>query len=213
MNSLIIESTKCQTRLCALCHIFGTDKGPFTKGQGHRHPYTGPYSLLFEPLRHKPIKFAEVGVFRGNSLAVWREFFSQARLFGYDNDANNLQHIAQMNISNLSLGIMDSSQKANIEAGLGAAVADGELLDVVLDDASHDPLDQCMMIRSALPYIKQGGLLIIEDIFRDRPEDPYKEALEEVKEMVGFYTFIVCEHVNRFSPGWNNDKLLVIVRA
>lgn len=213
MNSLIIESTNCRTRLCLLCHVLGTDKGPYTQGGGHRHPYTGPYSLLFEPLRHKPIKFAEVGVFRGSSLAVWREFFTKARLYGYDNDANNLEHIARIGLPNTTLGLMDSSQKANIEAGLKAATADGELLDVVLDDASHDPPDQCAMILAALPYIKQGGLLIIEDIFRDRTEDPFKEALDEVKDMVSFHTFIVCEHANRFSPGWNNDKLLIIVRA
>lgn len=213
MNSLIIESTNCQTRLCALCHLLGTDKGPYTRGGGHRHPYTGPYSLLFEPLRHKSIKFAEIGVFRGSSLAVWREFFTQARLYGFDNDAANLEHIAKMPLRNTTLGLMDSSQKQSIQAGLAAITADSELLDVVLDDASHDPHDQCEMIRSALPFIKQGGLLIIEDIFRDRPTDPYKEAMEEMKDMIGFHTFIICEHVNRYSPGWNNDKLLVIVKA
>jgi predicted O-methyltransferase YrrM len=213
MNSLIIESTKCQTRLCALCHLLGTDKGPYTRGNGHRHPYTGPYSLLFEPLRNKSIKFAEIGVFKGNSLAVWREFFPKARLFGFDNDANNLEYISKMGLRDISLGIMDGSQKNSIQAGLAAATTDGELLDVVLDDASHDPNDQCMMIRSALPFLKQGGILIIEDIFRDRSEEPYKEALAEVNHMVSFHTFIVCEHVNRYSPGWNNDKLLIIVKA
>lgn len=146
-------------------------------------------------------------------MILWREFFSRARLYGYDNDANNVALISQMRIPDCNLGIMDASQQSSIEEGLRAAVSDGELLDVILDDASHHPPDQCTMIRSALPFLKQGGLLIIEDIFRDRPEEPYKEALESVKDLVSFATFIVCEHTNRYSPGWNNDKLLVIVRA
>jgi hypothetical protein len=25
-------------------------------------------------------------------------------------------------------------------------------------------------------------------------------------------TFIVTEHENRYSPGWNNDKLLVLIK-
>ena len=82
MNSLTIESTECRTTLCRLCAEAGTDKGPFTL-QGHRHPYTAPYSLLFEPLKHKPIKFAEIGVFGGASLRVWREFFSVGKVYGY----------------------------------------------------------------------------------------------------------------------------------
>jgi hypothetical protein len=61
--------------------------------------------------------------------------------------------------------------------------------------------------------LKQGGLLIVEDIFRERPIEPYEKVFEQVKDLVSFHTFIVCDHKNRYSPGWNNDKLLVFVRA
>ena len=93
MNSIIIDSSLCQTSLCFLCSKAGTDKGPFTPGGGHRHPYTTPYSLFFEPLRHKNIKLAEVGVHYGASMRVWRAFFSQARLYGFDNDEKNVMYI------------------------------------------------------------------------------------------------------------------------
>jgi hypothetical protein len=33
-----------------------------------------------------------------------------------------------------------------------------------------------------------------------------------VQDLVSFHTFIVCDHQLRYSPGWNNDKLLVFVR-
>jgi predicted O-methyltransferase YrrM len=213
MNSIIIDSSLCQTSLCFLCSKAGTDKGPFTPGGGHRHPYTTPYSLFFEPLRHKNIKFAEVGVHHGASMRVWRAFFSQARLYGFDNDEKNVAYITSMNLPNSILDIMDGSKKDSIVEGFTKHSSDGELFDVIIDDASHSPEDQAMMIRSALPFLKQGGLLIVEDIFRDRPEKPYEEALLEVKNLVSFHTFIMCEHTNRFSPGWNNDKMLVIVRA
>lgn len=212
MNSITLDSSKCTSDLCLFAKQAGTDKGPYTVN-GHRHPYTTPYSLLLEPLRHKPIKFAEVGVFRGASMVVWRNFFSQARIFGYDNDMQNLQAIQQMAIPGTFLGIMDSSKKESIQGVFNASCTDGELFDVIVDDASHDPADQAMMIRSALPFLKQGGLLIIEDIFRERPEIPYEEAFAEVKNMVSFHTFIVCDHEHRYSPGWNNDKMLVLVKA
>ena len=211
MNSITIESTECRTSLCRLCAEAGTDKGPFTL-QGHRHPYTTPYSLFFEPLKHRPIKFAEIGVFRGASMRVWREFFSEARLYGYDNDISNLQYIASMNLPNTVLDQMDASQENSIRTKLQEATADGELFDVILDDASHDPADQCAVIRTALPFLKKGGLLIVEDIFRERSIEPYEKVLPSIEHLISFHTFIVCDHALRYSPGWNNDKLLVLVR-
>ncbi len=211
MNSITLDSTGCRTTLCRLCAESGTDKCPYNL-HGHRHPYTAPYSLLFEPLKHRPIKFAEIGVFRGASLKAWREFFSQAKLYGYDRDIPNLDYIASMGMPNLVLDTMDAGNEESIKQKLGEAISDGELFDVILDDASHDPPDQCAVIRSALPYLKKGGLLIVEDVFRDRPTQPYEEAFREIQHLVSFHTFIVCDHELRYSPGWNNDKLLVFVR-
>jgi predicted O-methyltransferase YrrM len=211
MNSITIDSTGCRTELCRLCAESGTDKCPYNLS-GHRHPYSAPYSLFFEPLKHRPIKFAEIGVFRGASLVAWRRFFSEARIYGYDRDVPNLEYIASMGMPNVQLGVMDAGSQDDIRMKLEEATKDGELFDVILDDASHDPPDQCAVIRTALPFLKKGGLLIIEDIFRERSMKPYEEAFAEVQHLVSFHTFIVCDHALRYSPGWNNDKLLVMVR-
>lgn len=212
MNSLILDSTDCVSDLCLICAGTGTDKTPYCNG-GHRHPYTVPYSLLFEPLRKKPIKFAEIGVFRGASLLAWRRFFTEARIYGFDNDVNNLNFIASQGWKGIQLDVMDASQAENIRAQLTKYMQDGELFDVILDDASHNAEHQVEVIRTALPLLKQGGLLIIEDIFRDNSTEPYEKVYQEVKDMVSFHTFIICDHKNRYSPGWNNDKLLVFVKA
>lgn len=211
MNSLTIDSTDCRTTLCRLCAESGTDKCPYSL-QGHRHPYTAPYSLLFEPLRHKPIKFAELGVFRGASVRAWRAYFPEAKIYGYDCDVPNLQYIASMNMPNVFLDTMDAGSSASIHEKLKQATQDGVLFDVILDDASHDPGHQSEVIRTAFDYLNPGGLLIIEDIFRDRPTKPYEEAFAQVQDRVRFHTFIVCDHALRYSPGWNNDKLLVFVK-
>lgn len=191
----------------------GTDKSPYTEGGGHRHPYTAPYSLLLEPLRKKPIKFAEIGVYLGASLRAWRMFFPRARLYGYDSDVKFLHYISQFNLHDTFLGQMDGSNADSINKCLKEATADGELLDVILEDAAHDPQHQVVVIREGMKYLKQGGFLIIEDVFRDRTEEPYQKIVEEMKDLIGFHTFIVCDHEQRYSPGWNNDKLLVLVRA
>jgi len=191
----------------------GTDKSPYTANGGHRHPYTAPYSLLFEPLRSKPIKFAEIGVFRGASILVWRAFFSKARIYGFDNDLVNMEFIRTRAIPGVTLDYMDASSPESMETVFKKHMADGELFDVILDDALHDETQQAVTIKTCLSKLKQGGLLIIEDIFRDKSEAPYIEAMAEMASLISFSTFIVCDHKDRWSPGWNNDKLLIIVRA
>ncbi len=212
MNSITIDSSDCRSDLCIFCAESGTDKSPYSNG-GHRHPYTVPYSLLFEPMRKKPIKFAEIGVFRGASLHAWRRYFPSARIFGFDNDENNLNFIASQRWPGVFLDKMDASQATSIHENLNKYVQDGELFDVILDDASHNPEHQVEVIKTALPFLKQGGLLIIEDIFRERTTEPYETVFPQVRDLVSFHTFIVCDHENRYSPGWNNDKLLVFVKA
>ena len=211
MNSITIESTPCRTTLCVLCAQAGTDKTPFSV-QGHRHPYTAPYSLFLEPLKHKPIKFAEIGVFRGASLKVWSQFFTEAKIYGYDSDQSFLDYIASQHYRNVQLDTMDAGSKESITQKLQEATQDGELFDVIIDDASHAVEHQCTMIRTALPFLKKGGLLIIEDINRDNPVTDFELAYKDIQHLVSFHTFIRCDHALRYSPGWDNDKLLVFVR-
>lgn len=212
-NTIVVDSTLCKTTLCELCSLAGTDKSPFTKNGGHRHPYTAPYSLFFEPLKKKPIKFAEIGVFRGASILVWRQFFSRARIYGFDMDVESMATLKQMNYPGVFLDYVDATKADSMESVFQKYTSDGELFDVILDDALHNVGQQCITIQTCMSKLKQGGLLIIEDIFRDQDTQPYVDAMESVKSLISFHTFIVCDHDSRYSPGWNNDKLLVIVRA
>ena len=212
-NCITLDSTLCKTTLCDLCSKTGTDKSPFTLNGGHRHPYTTPYSLFFEPLKHKPIKFAEIGIFRGASIMAWRAFFTRARIYGFDIDLGAMEKIKSLNVPGVYLDQMDATKADSMESVFQRYMADGELFDVILDDALHNVDQQAITIRTCMNKLKQGGLLIIEDVFRDQDHAPYLKVMEEVKDLISFSTFIVCDHKDRYSPGWNNDKILVMVRA
>jgi predicted O-methyltransferase YrrM len=212
-NCITLDSTDCRTDLCNICSQAGTDKSPFTKNGGHRHPYTTPYSLFFEPLRNKPIKLAEIGIFRGASILAWRMFFSRARIYGFDIDTEAMTHIRKLDLPGVVIDEMDATKADSMESVFQRHMADGELFDVILDDALHEVSQQAVTIKTCINKLKQGGLLIIEDIFRDQDHKPYIDAMAEVKSLISFSTFIICDHKDRYSPGWNNDKMLVIVRA
>jgi hypothetical protein len=55
-------------------------------------------------------------------------------------------------------------------------------------------------------------MIIIEDISRDEPEETYNNILKDIVHEFSFVSFIITEHINRYSPGWNNDKLLVLIK-
>jgi predicted O-methyltransferase YrrM len=212
-NCITLDSSLCKTTLCDLCSRTGTDKSPFTLNGGHKHPYTTPYSLFFEPLKHKPIKFAEIGIFRGASIMAWRAFFTRARIYGFDIDLSAMQTVKDFNLPGVYLDEMDATKADSMESVFQRHMADGELFDVILDDALHNVEQQAITIRTCMNKLKQGGLLIIEDVFRDQDHAPYLKVMEEVKDLISFSTFIICDHKDRYSPGWNNDKILVMVRA
>ena len=144
---------------------------------------------------------------------AWRAFFTRARIYGFDMDLAAMKHVKDYDLPAVYLDFMDATKPDSMESVFQKYMSDGELFDVILDDALHDVEQQKVTIRTCMNKLKQGGLLIIEDIFRNQDHKPYVEVMAEVKDLISFSTFIVCDHKDRYSPGWDNDKLLVIVRA
>lgn len=203
-----IDSTKAQTDLCFLGARFGADKSPYNT-VGHRHPYTGLYSVLLAPYRNKPIHFGEIGVAMGASVHMWRNYFPEARLDFFDKDINFLANAHSFRYPNTFFSTMDVNFQESIEHALRES---GELFDILLDDSSHNVNDQKNIIAGALPYLKPGGILLIEDVFRAEPDKSYEEIIKPVEDKLSFYAFFLTEHANKYSPGWDNDKVLMIVK-
>lgn len=95
---LLIETTKCTTELCHLGAEFGTDKSPLNTVMAHRHPYTAVYSMLFAPLKNKPIHFAEIGIAGASSVKMWRRYFTQATLSFFDCDRRSVEFLKSLNV-------------------------------------------------------------------------------------------------------------------
>jgi predicted O-methyltransferase YrrM len=208
---IVIDSSDASTELCRIGRAAGTDKSPYNT-VAHRHPYTAVYSMLFSSLKNKPIRFAEIGVAGGASALLWEIYFTHpnAELRMFDRDEEFLRRAHKHVGNRFTFALMDVSVDGDVFRALG-----NEPYDVILDDSSHDFEHQIRIIKEAWPLLKPGGMLIIEDIFRNESEERYAKALFEIEILesaVSTY-FVVCEHKNRWSPGWDNDKLLVLVKG
>ena len=63
-------------------------------------------------------------------------------------------------------------------------------------------------------FLKKNGYLIIEDIFNKRKshsEENYFKNMSKFKKFFSEIYFVQSEHLNKFSPLYDNDKLLVMV--
>jgi hypothetical protein len=203
-NSITIDSTYSITDLCLLGVKYPTDKSPYnTDDNLHKHAYTSIYNLLFSNMRYKDIVLGELGILDNNSMLSWREFFPNAKLYGFEWFDARLDKAKTDNIdcTYIKMNIKDVD---SIIDGLTAA----DKFDILIEDSTHEFEDQIRFINEAYKHLNTGGILIIEDIFIDANESDYYNAIN--KEYSG--TFINANHDLKNSYSWNNDKLLVLFK-
>lgn len=103
------------------------------------------------------ITFVEVGVLNGGSLFMWREYFGpQARIIGIDLNPQ----AKRWEEHGFEIYIGSQSDPAFWESFYQAV---GKV-DVVLDDGGHTNRQQLITTFHALKHIKDGGVLLVEDV-------------------------------------------------
>ena len=205
INRVVIDSSAAFTELCMIGKAAGTDKSPYNT-IAHRHPYTAVYTMLFAPLKNKPIVFGEIGVAMGASALLWRIYFQHAEIYMFDRDQALLDNSAK-HCSPIHTRLMD----VGVDGGVSGSL-EGLQFDVLIDDSSHEFDHQIRIIKEAHPFLKPGGMLIIEDIFRSRSEADYEAHIKGMNDIFSTAYFVMCEHRDKWSPGWDNDKMLVLVK-
>ena len=211
IQRIVVDSSDAKTELCTLGQAVGTDKSPYNTC-AHRHPYTGVYTMFFSPLKNRPIEFAEIGIAAGRSAVLWDLYFRHpdTRIHMFDRDENFIANADAMTGNRVVCRPMDVSVDGDVFRALSER---SEQYDVIIDDSSHEHGHQIRIIKEGLPLLKSGGLLIVEDVFRATAEEEYARELADILPRCSAAYFVMCEHKDRWSPGWDNDKLLVLVKA
>jgi len=210
INKLIIDSTNSVTDLCNLGAKYGTDKSPYNTEPGlHKHSYTAVYDLLFSAMRPCAANIAEIGILNNKSMKCWREYFEYATLIGFEYSNTLLDNAKKDNLESSQYIFMDIKSDESINSALEQANC---IYDIVIEDSTHVFEDQIRFINHIYKYMICGGILVIEDIFKSANENDYRNALKHLDNEYSGATFIETNHVNNFSPGWDNDKLLVLFK-
>mgnify|MGYP001036862457 FL=1 len=206
-----IDTTNFNTDLCEIGKKYNTDKSPYHSK--HRHAYTGIYHFLFHQVKNENLNIAELGCFKNEGMKMFREYFKNANLFGYDIDQKHINNAKNDNLINTKYFLMDVNNSSSIKEGLSKST---EKFDIIIDDSSHIFEHQINIVKNCIPFLKKNAYLIIEDIYNKREihkEENYYKELNDLKNEFSEIYFIQSEHLNRFSPMYNNDKLLVLIKS
>jgi hypothetical protein len=136
--------------LTALADNWGTDKGT----RGHR--YTGVYELFFQPIRQEATKVLEIGVLKGASLRMWRDYFPRAVIHGID-----IEDTSALNSDTIKTYIADQANRKQLQAFIDAA---GSNFDIIVDDGGHSMEQQQVSFGYLFRHVKPGGYYVIEDV-------------------------------------------------
>ena len=207
MNTLYVDSTNCVTDLCKIGGEVNTDKSPFALNSAcaqHRKGYTAIYNLIFSQYEYKNINFAELGIEAGASLVMWNKFFKNCeKLYAFEYEDSRLEMCKALNIPNVIYNKTDIRDKDILNKSFNDT---GLLFDIIIDDTTHIIEHQNVIIENVWQFLKPGGILIIEDIYRNTDISAFNIDTEKWS----FYTFIVAHHNNRNC--WDHDKLLYLIR-
>ena len=133
-----------------LGHQFGTDKS------STHHDYLRFYERFFAGIRTSKASILEIGILDGASLKTWEAYFENSRIVGADiNPATR-----RFAHGRVAVEILDQS---NLEQLVGLAVKHGPF-DIIIEDGSHLWEHQITTLRTLFPFLKKGGLYIVEDL-------------------------------------------------
>lgn len=132
----------------------------FTDKQNPDHSFAGQsylhyYERHLENLRDKPIKLLEIGVLKGCSLRLWRDYFTLGDIHGLDQDPACKAH---------------EGERITVHTGGQAEAAVLQRLsnlgpwDVIIDDGSHKVPHLITSYCSLFGQVKSGGFYVLEDM-------------------------------------------------
>ena len=202
LESIEISYKKDLNPLSELFDKYGSDKGT-NKNKDHVydwHPnnYADLYTMLFEGVRETARTVFECGIGTNNpnmpssmgergkpgaSLKAWRDYFSNAEIFGADIDASIL-----FQEERIKTGYMDQCDPNSIKMFLKKFNLNK--LDVVIDDGLHTFQAAKTLFENTYPVLAKGGFYIIEDIHPSEAEHftKYFNSLKENAQYAIFTT-------------------------
>jgi hypothetical protein len=141
------------TKLLELCRTgkYQTDK--FAGRPGYAHSYVENfYGKALAPMQGRVRAVLEIGVYHGDSLRLWRDYFPHAQITGIDVTAIDVA------ATRIQFQCRDAYTPETAKF-----FPDG-YFSFIIDDGPHDPPHMLLSLDLYIPKLASAGLMVIEDI-------------------------------------------------
>jgi len=135
-----------------------------------KHNYIPAYETLFENKKEEIKNILEIGIGcvengqmsgvvdlgykTGNSLRCWRDYFTNAQIYGID------IYPVQLNENRITTFVADQSNNTQLQNVVDIV---GDNFDIIIDDGSHILENQVSSFMFFSQYLKPGNIYCIED--------------------------------------------------
>lgn len=141
-----------------LIETYNLTKNSSDKEAYHKY-ITNFYNEKFSKLKNENINILEIGVLYGDSLKLWDDFFTNAKIYGAD-----IQNITRHSYSEKVNLIFEN---AYCEQFLEKMKASNLYFDIIIEDGPHTLDTQSFFLSRFGEILKkrQGSILILEDVY------------------------------------------------
>jgi len=119
------------------------------------HSYLATYERLFAPFKDTAKNILEIGVWKGGSIKLWSDYFSNATVYAVDIMEPPPYLIGYPRV--LCYG-------ADAYGAPFLNFMKTKKLDIIIDDGPHTKESHLQSLDLYLPKLKPGGMFVIEDI-------------------------------------------------
>jgi len=210
-KKIYIDTSFYNSELCNLGKKYSSNKSPINLG-GHRSGFTGLYSILFFQQKNKKIKLAEIGIEKNASTQMWRKYFKNAEIHGFEFDQQKIKRAKKQKLKKTSYHKTDVTNPRIINESFKKTKIK---YDIIIDDSTHIFEHQINVINECFKYLKKDGILIIEDIYKNNNsynECNYYNKLKKIKKNFREIIFIETLNMNNYTAGWKNEKILFFLK-
>jgi len=119
--------------------------------------FTPFYDKFLNKHRNEFKNVLEIGVLFGNSLLCWSEYFSNAKIYGFDIDTSRVLDCA----NKFTILQGDQSKREDLQNLISSSC---DSFDLIIEDGGHKMHQQQISLGFLFEKVKSGGYFILEDI-------------------------------------------------
>ena len=132
--------------------LYSTDK------QNHHDYIVSFYDQELSNKKDLQLNILEIGVLTGNSLRVWKNWFTNSKIYGVDNWSDTAVKLVLEDLDGVNL-VTGNAYDINFLDNF-----EDNFFDYIIDDGPHNIDSQIFTVQKWISKVKNGGKIIIEDV-------------------------------------------------